>query len=151
MNPQTTTTQTGGYEDHISGYATTTDRQVLHITATVAGEVRRYILPRQEFDRYALGNMVMGYSRDALNEGEGDEVARSIRFEWIAGHPVLVDLLNDPLEEYKVWLDPKGFADLWTLNRRVCFASGLEVLKNDGRVVDELDSIVRKEVEGGYV
>ena len=135
----------------ISGYGIATEKHTLHLTAQIAGAERHYILPAKEFSRFIAGHTVTGINRDLLNEiGTSDETF-SVQFSWDHSLPVMQDLLHDPLGDSHVSFRAGDLADVFFMNRLVCFADGPEKLRDTARVEDEVRTVIKKEIYKGYV
>lgn len=142
--------QKNHFEPKLSGYAWTTEKLAVHITAMVAGEERHYILPSRDFDRFVTGSNVTGINRDELNNGNGEEAYTTVRCMWECGVPYLHDTLNDSIGEYRVSFPVDGLADLFTMNRTITFLKGREGLKSSKRVDEEICRQVWIETHKGY-
>ena len=139
------------FRSKLAGYAWTTTKCAVHITAQVAGEERHYILPGRSFDRFATGHNVTGVNRDELNQGNGEEAYQSARCVWECGVPYLHDTLNDPLGEYRVRFPVDGLADLFAMNRTITFLKGREGIRTSPRVEEEIGRQIWRETIEGYV
>jgi len=146
MTPQTTPKKV---EPKLSGYAWTTEKLAVHITAIVAGEERHYILPSRQFDQFVAGQNVTGVNRDELSL-KHEEECFTVRCLWECGIPYLHDTLNDPLGEYRIQFPIDGLADLFTMNRTITFLKGREGLKSSKRVEEEITRQVWIETYMGY-
>lgn len=145
-----TTNKTNHYESRLSGYAWTTEKLAVHVTARVAGEERHYIIPSRQFDRFAIGQNVTGVNRDEL-ELRHEEECYTVRCVWDCGVPYLHDTLNDPMGEYRVHFSREGLADLFAMNRTITFLKGREGIKTSPRVEEEIGRQIWRETIEGYV
>ena len=141
--------ETNQFQPKLTGYAWTTEKLAVHITAQVAGAERRYILPSREFDRFVAGQNVTGVNRDELQE-KHEEECYTVRCVWECGVPYLHDTLNDPMGEYRVSFPVDGLADLFAMNRILTFLHGREGVKFTKRVEAELSSQIWRESHEGY-
>ena len=146
----TTQNKTNHLEPKLSGYAWTTVKCAVHITAMIAGEERHYILPAREFDRFATGSNVTGVNRDELGQRHEEE-CYTVRCVWDCGVPYLHDTLNDPMGEYRVMFPVDGLADLFTFNRTITFLQGREGIRSSKRTEEEIGRQIWRETFEGYV
>lgn len=133
----------------LSGYAWTTEKLAVHITAMVAGDERHYILPSRDFDRFVIGQNVTGVNRDELLQRHEEE-CYTVRFVWDCGVPYVHDTLNDPMGEYRVRFSVEGLADLFTFSRTITFLRGRELIRSSKRMEEEIGRQVWRETHEGY-
>lgn len=131
-----------------AGIAQMSDGSAVHVTAQVAGEERRYIIPAYSFNRFVFGQSAKAVNRDLLNDGQFEE-AESVQLLWECGIPYLQDLYNDPIGEYRISFTAETLADLFSLNRFYIFLGGREHIRLSWRLGHEIQCQMRKEVEYG--
>ena len=151
MTPSNNQTAVGYHGDPIcpfSGIAMTTDGTAIHVTAQVAREERRYIIPAHAFTRFAFGQAGRGVNRDLLNAGYSEE-AYSVQVAWENGIPYLQDLYHDPMGKDRVLFSPETLGDLFTLARQYVFLDGSQPIRLSWRLGHEIQSQMRKEIKYG--
>ncbi|MGV8108935.1 hypothetical protein [Methanospirillum sp.] len=144
-------TEGSNYKDPIcpfSGIAMTTDGTAIHVTAQVAREERRYIIPAHAFNQFVFGGSGRGVNRDLLNEGQSEE-AFSVQVAWENGIPYLQDCYYDPMGKDRVLFSPVTLGDLFTLSRHYIFLDGSEPIRLSWRLGHEIQCQMRKEIKYG--
>jgi|GEM_PF-2170804 len=154
MEASTPQNQTAvGYQNRdpicpFSGIAMMSDGTAIHVTAQVAREERRYIIPAHAFNRFVFGQAGRGLNRDLLNQGYSEE-AFSVQLAWENGIPYLQDCYHDPMGKDRVLFSPETLGDLFTLSRHYVFLDGSQPIRMSWRLGYEIKTQMRKEIRYG--
>lgn len=144
----TTSTKPTSPRCPFAGIAATNERSAVFITAQVAGQERRYIIPTRQFTRFASGENARGINRDLLNDGFPEE-AESVKLVWDGGAAYLQDCFYDPFGEWRVAFPRGTVADLFVMDRSYVFLGGREHIRMSWRLSYEIKTQMRTEIKAG--